>query len=471
MDFTPQQQHSLLTKMGYTGPVDPKMMEAFLSSNPGASAKMGKFSRAMQRGFATGGLTGSGGFSSGGFDVWKTLENLKNPPNPVPTPMPELPAPVPEGPTEPSPGSILVEQLIQDPSKLTVPSEVAKVEETPGTTIEEGVGQAASVGPAAVTKAPDAQTAEVPVPTPTSLIEAAKVTPQIEEALSGLKAAEATPTKEATVQGQLEQLMKQFEGGQTPAWAAGALRAAQAAMAQRGLGASSMAGQAITQAAMESALPIAQQDASTRAQFEAQNLSNRQQTELFRSQSIIQSLFTDQAVENAARQFNAASENQTKQFFADLGARVAQFNADQINAINQFNAGQENAAELFSKQLEAARNQFNAGNSLIIAQANAQWRQNINTMNTAAQNEANMELARVQNAMTVKAMDELWQKERDLLNFAFLGYEKSEDRFLSLALADKEFELAKYRQDQENQRAMGAGLAGIFGSIFKGIFG
>jgi ElaB/YqjD/DUF883 family membrane-anchored ribosome-binding protein len=55
MNFTPQQQHSLLSKMGYDGPSDPKMMEAFLASNPGAAAKMGKFSRAMQKGFAEGG--------------------------------------------------------------------------------------------------------------------------------------------------------------------------------------------------------------------------------------------------------------------------------------------------------------------------------------------------------------------------------------------------------------------------------
>ena len=39
-------------------------------------------------------------------------------------------------------------------------------------------------------------------------------------------------------------------------------------MQQRGLGASSIAGQALVQAAMESALPIAQADASVQAQFE-----------------------------------------------------------------------------------------------------------------------------------------------------------------------------------------------------------
>ena len=61
----------------------------------------------------------------------------------------------------------------------------------------------------------------------------------------------ADPTKEATVQGQMENLMAQFEGGATPAWAAGAIRNAQAEMAARGLSSSSLAGQALVQAAME----------------------------------------------------------------------------------------------------------------------------------------------------------------------------------------------------------------------------
>ena len=92
-----------------------------------------------------------------------------------------------------------------------------------------------------------------------------------------IQAAQTTPTQAAMVQGQLDGLMQQFVGGNTPAWAAGAIRNANAAMAARGLGASSIAGQAIVQAAMESALPIAQADAQIQAQFEGQNLSNRQQ--------------------------------------------------------------------------------------------------------------------------------------------------------------------------------------------------
>jgi hypothetical protein len=78
-----------------------------------------------------------------------------------------------------------------------------------------------------------------------------------------IQAAEATPTEKATVQGQLADLTANFDATNPPAWAAGAIRGVQAVMQQRGIGASSIAGQALVQAAMESALPIAQADATT----------------------------------------------------------------------------------------------------------------------------------------------------------------------------------------------------------------
>ena len=98
---------------------------------------------------------------------------------------------------------------------------------------------------------------------------AAKYTEQIQ-------AATALPSEKATVQGQLAGLTANFDSNNPPPWAAGALRAVSAKMAARGMGASSMAGQAMLQGTLESALPIAQADAATTASFEAQNLSNRQ---------------------------------------------------------------------------------------------------------------------------------------------------------------------------------------------------
>lgn len=596
MNFNPQQQHILLSKMGYNGPADPKMMEAYLSSNPGAAAKMGKFSRAAQKkvtGMATGGTTTAT--------------------------------------TTPSPGTTLTDALIQNPADLTTASTVAKVDaNAAGTNITEGLGQVDTT----TTAAPAAAATATPAVTPQAIatttyaadtsadkvaeatqgvtgvqgqvsnqalttaaqktdsslegMQAAQGTAtllnnpvqrdiqagelvsgsavdaaKVEAVMSQVQAAEATPTKQATVQGQLEGLMTQFEGGQTPAWAAGAMRNAQAMLAQRGLGASSMAGQAVIQAAMESALPIAQADAATRASFEAQNLSNRQQTAMFaaqqraaflqqdfdqafqtrvanaakvsdianmnftaeqnialensravntmnmanldarqgmvmaqaaalanlditnlnnrqqaavqnaqaflqmdmtnldnaqqaamfKAQSNVQALFTDQAAENAAKQFNAASKNQTDQFFTDLASRVSMFNTEQANAMSQFNAGETNASERLNAQLEAARKQFNANSSLVIAQANAVWRQNVATTNTAAQNEANMEAARTSNALTVKALDEIWQKERDILSYTFTSGETDKEIAANILMADKTVDLAKWQEAKAESSA------------------
>ena len=376
-----------------------------------------------------------------------------------------------------------------------------------------------------------------------------------------VQAATATPSEKATVQGQLSALMADFEGGETPAWAAGAMRAATAAMAARGLGASSMAGQAIIQATMESALPIAMADAQTTAGFEMQNLSNRQQramlaaqqratfmgqefdqafqarvsnaakisdvanmnftaeqqvalensrnantvnlanltnkqamvlseasaisqlesqnlsnqqqaavqnansflqvdmanmnnaqqTSMFKAQSTVQSLLTDQAAENAARQFNASSENQTKQFMANLTTQANQFNAAQETAISQFNAGEENAADKFNASMEEQRNQFNAQNGLVVAQANAQWRQNVDTLNTAAQNEANMINAATINTFTKSAVDQIWQRERDLMDYAFKGSEQEKDRMVNIMLGEKQIDQYRTQSEQTNK--------------------
>ena len=76
------------------------------------------------------------------------------------------------------------------------------------------------------------------------------------------------------------------------------------------------------------------------------NLSNNQQTALFKQQSLINSILSDSAAENAVNQFNATSENQANQFFSNLKASVNQFNAGQLNAMQQFNADEVNVARV-----------------------------------------------------------------------------------------------------------------------------
>ena len=391
--------------------------------------------------------------------------------------------------------------------------------------------------------------------------------------LEGVEAATGAPSSQATVQGQLTGLMTQFEGGNPPSWAAGAMRQATAIMAQRGMAASSMAGQAIVQAAMESALPIAMQDAKTVASFEAQNLSNRQQramlaaqqraqflgmefdqefqarvrnaatisdianrnftaevqialenaqlaqttdltilgnkqalvmskaaaiqqadmanlnnrqqaevrnadaflqmdmanfnaeqqVDMFANQSIIQGLFTDAAAENAMKQFNATSENQANQFFLKLETQVAEFNSAQTNAMEQFNAGEANALTKFQEELNNQRDMFNARNELVIAQANAQWRQQLTTINNAAQNEANRQDALQANALTQKGLDEIWQRERDLMAYAFTAAENAEQRRVELLTSELD-------READSESAFSKALGSFAGAVVNGIF-
>ena len=187
-----------------------------------------------------------------------------------------------------------------------------------------------------------------------------------------IQAAQATPTDKATVQGQLEGLMQQFEGGATPAWAAGAMRNATAILAARGLGASSMAGQAVVQAAMESAMPIAQADAATLASFEAQNLSNRQQTSMLAAQqrATFMGMEFDQAfqarVQNASKISDVANMNFTAE------QQIALENSRAANTMNLANLSNSQAMTMANASALANMDQANLSNRQQAAVQNAQ---------------------------------------------------------------------------------------------------
>jgi hypothetical protein len=500
LGFTPDQQYTLLGKLGYSGPKDEASMAKFLAASPSAASKMGEYTqkaqeRIMKRNFAEGGVVNNPGTTTPTtvtptVPAQETATNTYlNDLNAAQNNLAELQKQSAANPTDqvllanlqkaqqkltqaqasyntagvPG-GNELFGQATQNPQTLVTQANVQAIPLTQGQFIDPATGQVANRPDAATTTVGSTATAQAPTKTDANTVQTATVTPQVEQALAGAEAAQGGPSKAATVQGQLETLMGQFEGGATPPWASGAMRQAMGIMAQRGLGASSIAGQAVVQAAMESAIAIASQDAGINAEFE---MKNRQQMTIFKTQQRISGLLSDQAQENASRQFNASSKNQTDQFFAGLQESVARFNADQINAIRQFNAGQTNAGAQFNAQMDAQRDQFNAQNSLVIAQANAQWRQNVATINTAAQNEANMEAAKSATQMTTLAMDQLWQRERDLMAFAFTSYESSLDRETQLLLGNKTVQIAQMEQKAADR----AGIGSIVGSIVRGLWG
>ena len=376
------------------------------------------------------------------------------------------------------------------------------------------------------------------------------------------------PLEAASVADELDDLMQDFQGGATPAWAAGAMRAANAQMAARGLSASSMAGMAVVQAAMESALPIAQMDAANKQQvavesarqragflkmefdqeFETKvrnaakvsevanmnftaeqqvalenskmtqtmnlanlsneqakimadaatmsqldmanlnnrqqaqvqnakaflqmdmtNLSNKQQMAMFKTQQLNNALLTDAAAENAARQFNASSENQTTQFFANLASQVERFNTEQANQVARFNAGEANAISQFNATQRAAREQFNANNGLIVAQANAQWAQQVTTAETAAQNQMNRDAAIQANKLTESAYNAAVQMERDTISYAFRAGESQQQRELEITLQGMRNEMTEAEIQARVDTARGEGMGRIGNTILDAV--
>ena len=73
----------------------------------------------------------------------------------------------------------------------------------------------------------------------------------------------------------------------------------------------------------------------------------------------------------------------------------------------------------FNTELANQRDQFNAQNQTVIAQANAQWRRQIATADTATINRANEINATNVLDISKTAYDNLWQYYSDAMEFAW----------------------------------------------------
>lgn len=327
------------------------------------------------------------------------------------------------------------------------------------------------------------------------------------------EAAQGEVSEQSTVKYQIGELFKSFEEGKpAPPWAAPAVRNVGAMMAQRGLGASSMAAAAVTQAIMESGIPIAMADAQTYSTMDLTNLNNRQQAALQNAatyaamdranldarmqaavtnaqsflsmdmanlnneqraneltyQSEVQAMFSNQAAENASRQFNAQSQAQVDQFFAEMEVQVNNANANRLAAQEQFNVSEGNAMKQYAASLNDARERFETQLRVQIDQSNAQWRRDINTANTALENEANRINTQNLLNLSVQAQNNLWQRYRDEAAWIFQMSETAKQREHELGMLAMEL--------SENQdiydRNLRNGLAGELGRAAIGaIFG
>ena len=288
-----------------------------------------------------------------------------------------------------------------------------------------------------------------------------------------------------------------FEAGDVPKQFQGAILAATAAANARGLGASTIAAEAIAAGLVNAALPIAQGNAQIR----------------------LNAMLSNQGAENAALQFNAESTNQVAQFYDSLATQIDQFNVSEENRINletelaeaQFDiqanianiqndlAAATTEAELsaaserldselalqasiesaqliaqtdqFNADLANGREEFNIGNQLIIDQSNAEWRRIINTASTAAINAANATNAANLLNMSNFALANLWQEFRDEAFWAWTAGENETDRAHNLALAAFErsviFDQLDAAQQSEFYSLVGAFTTNVFDELTK----
>lgn len=266
-----------------------------------------------------------------------------------------------------------------------------------------------------------------------------------------------------TVQGQLAQLYKSMEDGSTPPWAQAATKVVNDTLAARGLQVNSSIGSgAITAAVQASAINIAAADAATYFQANTNSFNAQQQMALLNVQNYQQSLLSNQAAENAAKQFNAQNITQVQEFTANLVSSIADQNANRIQAASIANQNADQAAQTFNSQQEYQRQQFNAQNQFAIDQSNVLWRRQLNTANTAAVNAANQFNAQNAFNLSVTAMNNLWQQFRDEASWAFTSSENQKNRDYNLAIISNNQSFVQNQTSNDWMTALGTLASAIF---------
>ena len=309
-----------------------------------------------------------------------------------------------------------------------------------------------------------------------------------------------TDTK-ATVQGQLEILSKQFTDSNgnpiIPPWCAGTARAVNRTIAFTGVtGTAALA--ATCQALMEATLPIASEDASFFRTLTTKNLDNRQEAiinkanvlarfeesnlnvretaavnnakaflqmdltnldfeneaEVINKQARVDALFEDQKAENAQRLFTAQEQNDFIKYYDTLNMQAQEFNATAVDTMKRFNTGELNDTAQFNATMESQRERFYQEMQYNIDVANAKWRQNVATQNTAMEFEAASTDAKNMFDLSQEALNQIWDDADSMLDYAFKGAENEADRANRLAIA----------QLQASSSKSGGGF---IGSMFK----
>jgi hypothetical protein len=316
----------------------------------------------------------------------------------------------------------------------------------------------------------------------------------------------------STVREQFAMLQDDWTGAggenKIPFYARGPVTAAKQALEARGMGGSSMAAAAITQAGLESMMPMAMADAQFMQtlsiksfdqqsaigiaklshianldmadlnyqqqkavdtankffQINMSNVDNERAVALTNNANRMQALFTDQAAMNVATNLGFTTQAQQDQFYDQLSLQAQEATARLLLSNNQFNASVENS-----------RLEFNATMSAEIERDNIAYLRSINTANTAGENQANMINSQNLLGISNTAIANALTLERDQLNRIFEGSENMASRMNNYAIAKLQADAALGRlvsqQDHESSAAIGGFLSSIGTTLFNGVAG
>ena len=263
--------------------------------------------------------------------------------------------------------------------------------------------------------------------------------------------------KEALVSNQVDSLLAGIEEGQVPAWARPAVASVEQMLAQRGMSASTVGRDALLNAIIQSALPIAQSNAqaiqSAVAQqrtieaqaFEA-DAQRRQQTALFNAGNVFQMDMANLSNEQQARLSNSkflqtvslTEANNRQQVAIQNAVLTSQANLAEANFAQQsqiqnaknflsmdlanlnneqqaymIEAQQEQQRILSNQAAENARRQFNATSDMQVEQFNTSLAAQVDQFNTQQTNAVNQFNATQQNAAAARDA----QRQADLNKF------------------------------------------------------
>jgi hypothetical protein len=261
-------------------------------------------------------------------------------------------------------------QGVQAATGVVAPqAQVAATTQAPTTTVVSGV-QAAQLGAAQQVQPVADRTVQAG-----EMVSGATVDQQrVEAALrqNQQEVAQGVVTEDMTLQGQLNKLMTSFDSGNPPAWAAASMRNATAQLAARGLGASSLAGQAIVQAALEAGVPIASADAKVFQEMGLQNLSNRQQMAVLSAQQRAQFIGQEFDQDFQSRVINAARISDIANLNFNAQQQVALENARMAQTVDLANLSNQQANVMATAAQIATLETTNLNNRQQAAVVNAQ---------------------------------------------------------------------------------------------------